>query len=227
MSNEIQTAEFKAASEKAEIVSKSYVIKTQDDAIAANQELGELSRLYKKQKEKLDYMLEPAKEQIRRINEEVKPYLDRIDEARRSLKASIDTFLAEDRVRAEEARQTAIKAQQEIVRMAEESALKAMESGSEDAALAAMQMAETMSQMTVCEPTTTKLDGYSQRVTWKARLIDKKLLIDAALKGNMLAMSMIEFNQSTANAHAKALKSEFSVPGIEVYKETTGVKRSK
>jgi len=64
-----------------------------------------------------------------------------------------------------------------------------------------------------------KTEGVSIRKTWKARLVDKAALIQAAATDRMAA-SFLEFDQSAANKIAASTKGTVPYPGIEFYTES-------
>ncbi len=64
-----------------------------------------------------------------------------------------------------------------------------------------------------------KIKGQSFSKTWKARVVNKRELVEAALKDENLFL-FIEFNMQRMNRIAQATKGELSYPGIEFYEET-------
>lgn len=123
--------------------------------------------------------------------------------------------LAEERRLAEEARQ-----REEDRRLAEAAALEREGHATNDPEL--LYEANELIERPVLAPvvsiarSTPKVAGIVYRETWKAECSDVKLLIAAAAKDPRWA-SLLQPNVTAINQMARALKSEFDVPGIRVW----------
>lgn len=67
--------------------------------------------------------------------------------------------------------------------------------------------------------------GISTRKTWKAKVIDKRLFIQEAIKNDTL-LAFVEIDLKKLNKFAQATKGEVKYPGIEFYVEETLAARS-
>jgi len=148
-------------------------------------------------------------------------FLDPLMVAERLLKGKILTYdAAEEKTRkAEEARLQALadeKARKE--RESLEKRAEAIKSPERKEALLE-QAAAVQAPVITLAPACEKQKGEATRKTWTAHLIDKAALIRAAADGNALAGSFLAFDDSAANAAARATKGAVPVPGIEWLEE--------
>jgi len=163
----------------------------------------------------------------------------RLDEQRR-LQAIADETARKERMKIEQEaeRQRNIQRQQEAEaaearRKAEEAEGKEQkrlldEADAADrkaaAAAAKVEVKEEQSAAIVAPVVTVSMPekpkGESAPKRWKARLIDKMALIQAAANGSEIAIGCLTFDQPAANTFAKSSRI-ITVPGIEWYAETS------
>jgi hypothetical protein len=131
-----------------------------------------------------------------------------------------------DRAAAETARlQAAMKKQEDDSRVAQASALEKM--GAKDLAERTLEAPLFMPRVEV-EPSVPKIKGVSGREIWSAEVVDFKALILAvaadiakpeAERRGMIAF--LEPNQTLLNSHARNLKAEFKIPGVQARREAS------
>jgi hypothetical protein len=68
-------------------------------------------------------------------------------------------------------------------------------------------------------PAVERTQGETRRITWKARLVSMTDLIAAAANEVEGAHNMIAFDQTAANAIARATKGSIRIPGVEFWAE--------
>lgn len=109
------------------------------------------------------------------------------------------------------------KRQEEEARRLLEQAVQAEEKGDDQQAAINMAMAEMVSEMpaapVVAAPTA---QGTSIRKTWKARIVDEKL-VPAYFNGMMLR----SIDMSTLNNLAKTTKGTIEIPGVEFFEDAS------
>jgi hypothetical protein len=74
-------------------------------------------------------------------------------------------------------------------------------------------------------PQVPKAQGVSFRDNWKARVVDKEVLLRAILAGQQ-PMSLLIPDQKALDGIAKALKGEARVPGVEFYADQVAAVRA-
>lgn len=149
--------------------------------------------------------------------------LRRLDQAERSLKRAMLTYQQEEaRKRRHEQEKLEKAAERKRHRLAQRAA-EAAESGDEHKAAALDTQASTVVAPVV--PAQPKVSGVSTRENWKAEVTDLMALVKAVAAGDA-SLTLIQANTTEINKRARALKSEFSVPGIRVYAEQSLAARS-
>lgn len=124
--------------------------------------------------------------------------------------------MAVEKARREAEAEARRRQEEEAQRLLEE-AVKAEEKGDNQAAAIHMAMAEMVSEMpaapAVEKPTA---QGTSIRRTWKARVVDEKL-VPAYWNG----MELRAINLSVLNSLAKTTRGTMQIPGVEFYEDAT------
>lgn len=173
----------------------------------------------------------------RRITDLFKPLKQRADEAKRALldaeRKELDPVeraiglideallgwqrkLREERA-AEEARLRKIAERRaELERQA--AALELEEQGAADAEVEEALAAPLVVATVVPKTELAKSDGLVTRTTWKARVTNKRALIDYVSAHPRLELDeLLDVNEAVANRMARAARSASKVPGIEFY----------
>jgi len=68
--------------------------------------------------------------------------------------------------------------------------------------------------------------GISFTTTWSAQLVDLMALVKAAAGGNTVALSCLKFDDVRANALARSLKDNLTVPGVKAVSKRSTATRS-
>lgn len=193
---------------------------------AGNRLAGDLVRRIASSRRDLEalqkHLLEPVKEQEKRIRDFIRPNLARIEEGERAVKGEITRFAIEQqRVREEADRRLAAAAEKERLereRLAEQHRAKA-EAATTDAqraryeALAEAQEEKAAAVMpaTVAEPE--RVSGVSMRDNWAATVFDLRALCQAVVDGSVDIEAILP-NQPYLNGLARALKGKLNIPGV-------------
>jgi hypothetical protein len=229
--SELAEQERKSAYSSLE-VAKTYVITSPEMAEMAAEDLKAIAVKKKQIDELRKSKTRPLDELKKQFMDAFSPALKLLDDADNVLRNAVITFRAEENRKLEAER----KKQQEALRIAqEESHRKALEAqqeaekaaiaGDETTAIALRQQAET--QAAIAEAVAfappvvveqTKLSGIGSTKVWKAEVIDLMALVKAVAAGQA-SIELIQANTSEINKRAKALKQNFSAPGVRVYAE--------
>lgn len=130
---------------------------------------------------------------------------------------------AQERKRLEEQARLAAESQkqEDERRLAEAEAAKA--AGADPQDVDAILETPSIAPPPVAQPTVVKTQGISTRSTWKAELMppaDRNLIqVVKYIAKNPHLVGLIQWNQSGANALARAQKSLLKVPGVRVYED--------
>lgn len=226
-------------------VAKAYVIDSPEMAEAAADDLVDIKGRLKKLSDQRMSITRPLDEAKSRIMDLFRGPQAVLEKAEQTLKSALLTWQQEERRKAEEQRrqqeEAARKAREEEQRKAaeaeaariaaEEEARKAAEAGdaealaaaeekvveAEQTAAVATEIAEVLQHaapVAVAGPA--KLSGISVREEWKCECTDLMTLVKAIVEGKA-SIELIAFDQVEANRRAKALKKEFSAPGVRAY----------
>lgn len=129
-------------------------------------------------------------------------------------KAMLDYQRAVEKAQREAEAEARRRQEEEAQRLLEQ-AVQAEEKGDAQAAAINMAMAEMVSEMpaapAVEKPTA---QGTSIRKTWKARVVDEKL-VPAYFNG----MELRSINMATLNSLARTTKGTMQIPGVEFYED--------
>jgi hypothetical protein len=144
------------------------------------------------------------------------PLLTAEAEIKRRMAAYYD---ARERARREEQRrlEAEARAREEAERLEEAAALEA-EGRNKEAEEVLATPAPTV--MVAPPPPAPKVAGIAPREVWRARVTDKAALV-AAVAAGKAPLALLEINQTALDGMARALKSEFVLPGCEPVRETT------
>ena len=116
-----------------------------------------------------------------------------------------------------EAEAEARRRQEEEARRLLEQAVQAEEKGDDQQAAINMAMAEMVSEMPAAPVVQTPTaQGTSIRKTWKAKVVDEKL-VPAYFNG----MELRTINMTALNNLAKTTKGTMQIPGVEFYEDST------
>jgi hypothetical protein len=205
------------------------VIEAQSIIITDNDQYGLASQLLVEHKKRIkavkDYWDKPksmAKQAHQEICDKEKAMLAPFTQAETIIKAAMVTYQrkVEEERRAAEAE--ARKRQQEEAERLLAEAIKAEDSGNTTRANAVMAMAQTIDEMpVVSEVEAPKASGISTRKTWKARVIDEKLVPAYANGPGLFLVEIRTINQSTLNNIARTSNGTARIPGVEFYEDVT------
>ena len=151
-----------------------------------------------------------------------KSLLDPLENAETSVKGKMLTFQREEnrKAAAEQARLQAeadARAEKEREHLLKEAAkLKTPEL--QDQRL--QEAEEVEAPVITVQSEVPKVDGISSRKTWKAKVIDKLVFVEAATKDQNL-LGFIAIDESALNRVAAATKGEINYPGIKFYEHET------
>ena len=190
------------ATEEAQImltVATSFPIESNEDFLAANDDLKIIKAKYREIEEKRKFLKEPALEQGRRIDAMFRPALDTLSSAERAYKKSMGAWQDEqDRIRREaeaKARALFLKAEQERI--------KALDSGNDKKLAKAEEKIAAAAALVEAAPEVPKAAGFHQVEVWSAEIVD----IDSLPREFMLP------DLKKLDDVAKALQGKFNVPG--------------
>lgn len=202
------------------------LVSTPDQYSGAASFLKELKSAQKKVIEYWGPLKKKAHEAWKGITAKEKEMIEPLTEAEQEIKYKMITFRQEEeeKKRKEQQRLQAIeearaeKERQKLLKQAER--LKTPEL--KEQRLQEAQEVET--PVVTVNPIVPKIKGQSFSKTWKARVINKRALVEAALKDANL-FSFIEVDLSRLNRFACNSKGRVKYAGIEFYKETTMASR--
>lgn len=212
-------------------LAQAYEIDCPELAEAAAEDLGQIKARLKALDETRLAMTRPLDEAKRRIMDLFAKPREVLESAETKLKAALVAWNQREQARLEKERreqEAALQAQAEAMRQqqqaAEQEAAKAAETGDTEAAqqfeLEASAIAQTADLVASMAPSTVaapaKLSGVSQRMDYKAEVVDLLALVKAVAAGEA-SIELLEANTKEIGKRAKALKLEFKVPGVRVY----------
>lgn len=227
---------------------KSFVIDCMEMAEACAEDLRIVKAKLKVLEDKRTELKAPVLEAGRKIDAMFKELSEGYLAAEAVYKKALIGWQDKERIRIEAERKAAEEAARKIreeqerqareaaeaARKAEEEARKLAEAGkAEEAAAAQAQAAEASQAAALAQETAdvvahmapapiaapAKIAGISTSEVWKCECTNLMDLVKAIAKGEA-SLDLITFNQPEANKRAKALKSEFKVPGIRTYSES-------
>lgn len=152
------------------------------------------------------------KELVAKEAQMLKPLKD----AESIIKTAMLAYDAEVKRQRREAEEAARKAREAEVRRLESIAVMAEEQGDEETAEIMRDMAEEVPIGEITAAVAPVSKGLSVRTTWKARVVDPKL-VPAYFEG----MELRTINQAALNNIAKWRNGEAQVPGVEFYQDST------
>lgn len=238
-------AKEETAAQSTLTVAQSYVIDSPEMAEAAADDLGQIKARLKALDEQRKSITKPLDEAKARIMDLFRKPQQLLDQAERTLKSALITWQEAERQKAEAIRraqeESARKIREEQERQAREAAEAAVKAEADakaaaaagdaekaaelqaeaeqqaQAAVVAAETAETLQHMApVAVAAPAKLAGVSTREEWKCECTDLMALVKAVAAGQA-SIELLSFNQAEANKRAKALRSEFKVPGVRVF----------
>jgi len=200
------------------------VIKTQDQSNKAKEDLKEIKVRQKAFDAKFDPSVKAAHKAWKSAKELYNFFIDPFLEAEKIVKRKVVVFDDEqDRIREDKAREAEAKRQAAERKRQEEldrQAAAAEEKGQTERAEALREKKEEYVEPPVPVPPpapTTK--GTHIRKTWKGQVIDMKSLCKA-IGEDKASPNMVQANQPAINAHAKANKETWAIPGIRFFEES-------
>lgn len=164
-----------------------------------------------------------AEEERRKAEEAARKEQQRLEAERQAAEKAAREEQERLRREAEEAAKAgneaaAKAAQEESERVAEEARQQALINEQEQHAMTAM--------AATAAPAAQKLAGISTRENWKGECCDLMALVKAVAAGEA-SIELLEPNAKEITKRAKALRSEFKVPGIRVWPESVVSARAK
>lgn len=214
---EVQKLEVEATGLLAQ--AKQYIIKTAEQFQAVGEELKRIKTVKKQVDELFDPIIKKAHEAHKAAVASKKQLTDPLDMAEAALKKSILTYNQEQQRLAEieqaklraEAEEKARKEREKL----EAQALKALEKGKAEAAEELLQQAEeTIAFVPIVQAATEKVSGISTKTTWKARVIDPKLV--PAYHGDF---ELRKIDQGQLDRIAKMTGGSTTIPGVKFEQE--------
>lgn len=213
-------------------VAKTYAemkIDSQEVAELAAADLGVVKAALKSLEEERKTLKAPVIESGRRIDALFNRLKAKYEVAEETLKKAINEWQVSERLRLEQerkAREAAMRAEQERIEAEARAAAELARAGGDEATAAEVEAAaeQTKAEVVAMTPTVQaapqKLAGVSSREICKAEITDLMELVKAIAAGNA-SIELIQANTTEINRRARALKSEFTAPGIRVYSETS------
>lgn len=189
---------------------------------AATQLMAIKGRIVQLEKQKKE-ILTPMREAEARIRSLFAPPLEALQSAEAALKSKMSGYTLEARKRDALAKEEADR----IARAArEEAQAKAAAARAEglDLAAQAHELVASMMSSPAIEPEVPKVAGISTRITWSARVTDKRLLI-AHVAAHPELLHLLDVNLPAAHAMARSLREQLRVPGLEAIENETVVAR--
>ena len=150
-----------------------------------------------------------------------KKLLDPLAQAETIIKRALSAWDTEqDRLR-REAQRKLDEAQRKTEEQAQlDLAMEAEESGATEETVTEILETPVVAPAIVAAPTFQKASGVSTRQTWKAEVVDIKLLCKAIAEG-WVAPNMVQANMVALNQMARAMKQSFNVPGCKAVPENS------
>lgn len=196
----------------------SYVITTSAMAEAAADDLKKIKGLAKELDEQRKEITKPLDDEKAGVMDYYRPAQNFLADAESILKNKLNIYLQVVEKRRREEQAKAEEAARKERERLEEQARKAEASGKSEKADALRENAAAVSTHVVQEAP--KLAGVSVRTLWRAKVIDKRALVEAALNRSDV-MSLIQVDETALNKLATALKENLSIPGVEAYSENS------
>ena len=199
------------------------VISNQESLVAGKSYLDAANGCMKMIAEHMDGQIKEAHAKHKKLTTLRTRLLAPYQAVEQTLKGKIGTYVAEERKKAIEAariKEAEIRKAQDEERLAQAATLEA--EGEQQAAEAILEAPMPTPRVEADVPT---IHGMHTRVTWKAEVTDKALLIKSAASGDKQAEAALEPNMAILNKLATALKSNMNMPGVKAVKEETLVMR--
>ncbi len=214
---------FTAIANEIEAMSKRAVIDSQEKFDKGSNFLSLCAAKYNQIEAYRKSIKKPIDDYAKLVQSVFMPILDKIDTAKSLVSTQMTDWQRNERKRIE-AEQAEIrrKQEEEAQRLADEERKK----GNETTAAAIEQAAAAAPVSAPVKLGTTNDFGqkFNTRETWKASVVDKKLVLGAILRGT-LPLDLVDFPLAELNKFAREQKVERVIEGIKVYKEETGVLR--
>lgn len=202
------------------------VIKTAEQSIAAQEVLKEIKTRQKRIEAFFKSMKDTAHKAWRTICDTESGYLSPLEEAEKTIKFKVTTYVREEeRKQQEEARKAEAvrleRKRKELERI-EELARKARENGKVEKAEALEEKAAAVVAPPVFmpPPAPIKAQGSAFKKIWKAEVTNVKALCQSIINGKV-SPDVLDINQSAINKLAGVCKSSMTIPGLRFYEETS------
>lgn len=204
-------AEFRAQTVLPEVFTVSTNVEAQDAGIV----LRNIKTGQKRLKALKETMTVPMRDALNAANALFAPEEQRLISLENSLKRAVNGFLQEqDRKRRLEEARLRDEQAKEAARL-EQRAASLRARGKEEQAEAVL---DTIPSVPVVLANTDKIEGVSQRSTWKAEVYDFCKLLAAVALGE-LPEEFVQVNQTALNAYARTNQGTVSIPGVRMYEE--------
>ena len=216
-------------------IASTLVIDSDDMYAVAAEEVRDIKAKHKSLEERRKGMVGGLNTVVKQINDLFRPALDRLENGESAIKKLMVTYQSEQEAKRREAQriadQEAATERQRLQAEAAALAAQAKKSGDQDTALRAEAVLEEISyvcpvRVDIAAPT---IKGVSTSRPWKCHLPQTEQETIAALSflvRNPQFLSLVSFNQSEANALAKATKERFPVLGFKAYQDVVISSRS-
>lgn len=192
---------------------------TQDDHEDASLCFKDIHQAKNRVRTEMDPIISDANQVHKKLTSLRKRLLAPLELAGEIIKGKLDVYETEQRRIAEAATK---KAEEEALEKEEErrlqEAFEKVEEGDDDEAAAILDEPVEAPVIKV-EPKIAKVEGMSQRVSYKADVTDKKALI-CYVATHPQWSNLLDPNMAALNGLARSQKDEFSLPGVQVKKET-------
>lgn len=190
-----------------------------------------------------DHLLAPVKEAKRRIDDFIGAPLAALTGAETTLRGRMADYRAKREAEATEARRKALEEAEARAAQERAAALEAERAAREAAAAAkteaeiaqaaralaasqdAVRVASVVRPMAAPVQAPPKVAGIGSRMNWSAECTDLRALLAAALEKPEL-LAFVQVNGQALNAHARAVKDAFAVPGCRVISQAAAIVRT-
>jgi len=199
-------------------------VRSEEASLSAQETLVEIARRKKLVKEKLDPIREQTHRAWKSVMELINSFTHPLDSADQIIRRKVTGYQQElDRKAREAAVKDEAKRQEEERKRTDElerQAKAAEAKGKIEKAEAIREAKETyVAPIVFTPPPAPKEKGINFKKVWKGTVVDLKALCLAIGEGKA-SPNMVSVNQSSINAHAKANKDAWPIPGV-VFEEST------
>lgn len=214
-----QELEIKKEVEPILATASSIKITNKNELQFASEFLRNIKTAQKKIKEYWNPLKKKAYEAWKQITAKENEMLKPLENAERNIKQKIAKFEFEERQRIEEEkRKLQAKLEAQARKERERLLKKADKLKTPELKEKLLEEAEQIEAPEIHIEADLKVEGISYKTIWKAKVIDKKTFVEAALKDENL-LSFVLIDEKKLNKIAQATKGQLNYPGIKFYSE--------